>query len=67
MTDIAISYGGTVDKYIGDAIMIFFGDPTTKGLREDAISCVTMALKMQEKLRLIRKKWKSFGITEKYL
>ena len=64
MTDIAIAYGGTVDKYIGDAIMIFFGDPTTKGLREDAISCVSMALKMQEKLRLIRKKWKSFGITE---
>ena len=64
MTDIAISYGGTVDKYIGDAIMIFFGDPTTKGLREDAISCVSMALKMQEKLKLIRKKWKSFGITE---
>jgi len=64
MTDIAISYGGTVDKYIGDAIMIFFGDPTTKGIRDDAISCVTMALKMQEKLRLIRKKWKSFGITE---
>ena len=25
MTDIAIKYGGTVDKYIGDAIMIFFG------------------------------------------
>ena len=64
MTDIAISYGGTIDKYIGDAIMIFFGDPTTKGLREDAISCVSMALKMQEKLKLIRKKWKSFGITE---
>ena len=64
MNDIAISYGGTVDKYIGDAIMIFFGEPTTKGLREDAISCVSMALKMQEKLKLIRKKWKSFGITE---
>ncbi|MBH10414.1 MAG: hypothetical protein CMG74_08720 [Candidatus Marinimicrobia bacterium] len=64
MTDIAIAYGGTVDKYIGDAIMIFFGDPTTKGLTDDAIDCVSMALKMQEKLKLIKKKWKSFGITE---
>ena len=27
MTDIAISFGGTIDKYIGDSIMIFFGDP----------------------------------------
>jgi len=64
MTDIAISFGGTVDKYIGDAIMIFFGDPTTNGLKPDAISCVLMALEMQEKLKLIRKKWKSLGITE---
>ena len=31
MTDIAIEYGGTVDKYIGDAIMIFFGDPNSNG------------------------------------
>ena len=30
MTNIAIDHGGTVDKYIGDAIMIFYGDPTTK-------------------------------------
>ena len=64
MTNIAIDYGGTVDKYIGDAIMIFFGDPSTKGLREDAISCVSMALKMRKQLKLIRKQWKSFGITE---
>ncbi|MBT4660577.1 MAG: adenylate/guanylate cyclase domain-containing protein, partial [Candidatus Marinimicrobia bacterium] len=32
MTNIAIEYGGTVDKYIGDAIMIFFGDPKTDGI-----------------------------------
>tara|TARA_B100000945_G_scaffold316397_1_gene317233 strand:- start:1178 stop:2875 length:1698 start_codon:yes stop_codon:yes gene_type:complete len=64
MTDIAITYGGTVDKYIGDAIMIFFGDPNTKGIKEDAISCVTMAIRMQEKLKVVRRKWKSLGITE---
>ena len=32
MTDIALSYGATIDKYIGDAVMIFFGDPESKGL-----------------------------------
>lgn len=64
MTDIAIEYGGTVDKYIGDAIMIFFGDPNTEGIKKDAISCVAMALKMRRKVKVIRKKWESFGLTE---
>tara|TARA_B100001250_G_C19790218_1_gene786121 strand:- start:442 stop:2136 length:1695 start_codon:yes stop_codon:yes gene_type:complete len=64
MTNIAIEYGGTVDKYIGDAIMIFFGDPKTDGITKDAVSCVTMALKMRKKLKSLRKKWASFGLTE---
>ena len=64
MTNIAIDHGGTVDKYIGDAIMIFFGDPTTKGVKDDAVTCVRMAMKMKERLRSIRRKWKSFGIAE---
>ena len=64
MTNIAIEYGGTVDKYIGDAIMIFFGDPKTDGITKDAVSCVAMALKMKRKLKAIRKKWASFGLTE---
>jgi class 3 adenylate cyclase len=64
MTNIAIEYGGTVDKYIGDAIMIFFGDPKTEGIKKDAVSCVAMALKMKRKLKSIRRKWKSFGLTE---
>ena len=38
MTKIAISHGGTVDKYIGDAIMVFFGDPKSRGHKEDAVS-----------------------------
>ena len=64
MTNIAIEYGGTVDKYIGDAIMIFFGDPNTEGIKKDAVSCVAMALKMRRKVKAIRKKWESFGLTE---
>ena len=64
MTNIAIEYGGTVDKYIGDAIMIFFGDPKTDGITKDAVSCVAMALKMKRKLKAIRKRWTSFGLTE---
>jgi len=64
MTEIAISSGGTVDKYIGDAIMIFFGDPESKGIRDDALDCVTMAFKMKKALNGLRKHWKKLGLAE---
>ena len=64
MTNIAIKYGGTVDKYIGDAIMIFFGDPQSKGTKEDAIACVSMALDMRKKLRKLKSYWEKTGISE---
>ncbi|MFP4332959.1 MAG: adenylate/guanylate cyclase domain-containing protein [Campylobacterales bacterium] len=51
MTSIALEYGATIDKYMGDAIMIFFGDPSTKGVKEDALSCVKMAMDMKKRLR----------------
>jgi adenylate cyclase len=41
MCKIALRYGGTIDKFIGDAILIFFGDPATKGAKEDAVACVS--------------------------
>ena len=64
MTDIAIKYGGTVDKYIGDAIMIFFGDPNSNGIKNDAIACVSMAIEMKKALKSLRKEWKSSGLSE---
>ena len=64
MTDIAIEYGGTVDKYIGDAIMIFFGDPNSNGKKMDAIACVSMALKMKKILKTLRKSWEETGLSE---
>ena len=55
MTDIAVKHGGTVDKYIGDAIMVFFGDPKSRGVKEDAEACVRMAIEMKSSLREIRR------------
>ena len=53
MSKIALKYGGTIDKFVGDAIMIFFGDPETKGLKEDAKACVMMAIEMRERMKYL--------------
>ena len=42
MANIVLKYGGTLDKFIGDAIMVFYGDPTTQGAEQDAINCARM-------------------------
>jgi len=62
MSKIAIDHGGTIDKFIGDAIMIFFGDPETLGEKQDAIACVKMAIRMKERLFELRKEWDELGI-----
>ncbi len=46
MAQIAARHGGTLDKFIGDAVMVFFGDPKTAGEANDAVKCVQMAVEM---------------------
>ena len=62
MSEIALAHGGTIDKFIGDAILIFFGDPETKGEAEDARACVRMAFDMQKRLAELNIKWRHGGI-----
>lgn len=62
MSKIALRYGGTIDKFIGDAILIFFGDPSTKGAKEDAVACVSMAIDMRKQMQVMRQKWGSMGV-----
>ncbi len=62
MSRIALEYGATIDKYVGDAIMIFFGDPETRGVREDALACVTMAIAMQRRMQELSAQWRDAGI-----
>ncbi len=62
MTNVALEYGGTIDKFIGDAVLVFFGDPETQGEAEDAMRCVEMALKMQERIASLQSYWKKSGI-----
>ena len=66
MSSIAIKHGGTIDKYIGDSIMIFFGDPLSNGKVEDAVSCINMAIEMKEEMGRLRIKWQKDGITKPF-
>jgi len=49
MVDIIMNHNGIIDKYIGDAIMAFFGAPVKR--KDDAMQAVSAALEMQEALR----------------
>jgi PAS domain S-box-containing protein len=62
MSKIALQYGATIDKYVGDAIVMFFGDPDTLGVKEDALACVKMALAMQRRVRDLAEHWRDIGI-----
>jgi adenylate cyclase len=61
MSRIAQEYGGTLDKFIGDAMVIFFGDPESRGVKEDALQCVKMALAMQRRMAELQILWREMG------
>ena len=62
MSRIALKHGGTIDKFIGDAMMVFFGDPETRGDRADALAAVSMAVEMQERLAELNLAWQAEGL-----
>ncbi len=62
MSAIALKYGGTIDKFVGDAMLVFFGDPETMGVDNDAAACVRMAVAMQQRLAELSVRWRTRGI-----
>jgi adenylate cyclase len=57
-------HGGTLDKFIGDAVLVFFGDPESNGVAEDATACVRMALEMKEAIVELNREWLAKGIRQ---
>jgi len=66
MSKIALEHGATIDKYVGDAILAFFGDPETKGIKEDAVACVNMAVAMQRRMRELQSEWRDAGLEKPF-
>ncbi|NNE05615.1 MAG: adenylate/guanylate cyclase domain-containing protein [Xanthomonadales bacterium] len=62
MSKIAQEYGANFDKFIGDAIVLYFGDPETRGVRQDASDCVRMAIAMQRRMRELQSEWRDMGL-----
>ncbi len=61
MTDAIFKYSGTLDKYVGDEIVAFFGAPGTEHSQDHAKMAVLAALKMKIELDRLKEKWKSEG------
>ena len=61
MSKIALEYGATIDKFVGDAMLVFFGDPQSRGVREDALQCVRMAVAMQRRMADLQSLWREKG------
>ena len=66
MSKIALEHGATIDKFIGDAMLMFYGDPETKGVEEDAKACARMAIAMQRRLRDLQVDWRDKGYEQPF-
>lgn len=62
MARIALKHGATIDKFVGDGVVAFFGDPESRGVSQDAKACVTMAVEMQARIAELVREWEDEGL-----
>jgi adenylate cyclase len=62
MVEVVMAHGGTVDKFIGDAVMAVFGSPVSRGVAEEASQAVRCALAMRTALAGLNEDWARRGI-----
>jgi adenylate cyclase len=64
MVECVFENGGTLDKFIGDALMASWGSLESRGARQDAIASVRAALSMQKRIRSLNQIWNQRGWPE---
>ena len=62
MVEVIAAHGGTVDKFIGDAVMAVFGSPIGRGPREEALAALHCAQAMRKRLAELNEGWLAEGI-----
>lgn len=62
MSKIVTHHGGTIDKFMGDAIMVLYGDSNSQGVKADCLRCVSMAIAMKKKMKSLQQEWFNQGI-----
>jgi adenylate cyclase len=64
MVECVFRHGGTLDKFIGDAVMAVWGNVRSDGARGDATNAVRAALEMRSELARLNQDWKRRGLPE---
>jgi len=62
MSKIVTHFGGTIDKFMGDAVMVLYGDGSSKGVKDDCLRCVSMAIAMKKRMKSLQQEWYNQGI-----
>jgi adenylate cyclase len=62
MVEVITAHGGTVDKFIGDAVMAVFGSPVGRGVAQEAAAAVQCALAMRARLEQLNAIWREQGV-----
>lgn len=62
MSKIVAHHNGNIDKFMGDGLMVLFGDAQTQGLKADCVRCASMAIDMRKKMKELQNTWYHQGI-----
>lgn len=64
MVDVIFKYRGTIDEFIGDAILVIFGAPLSDSPREDAARALACAIEMQQKMEEVNQANRELGLPQ---
>ena len=59
MSQVIFTYDGTLDKYVGDLVMVLFGVP--KMMPDASARAIRTAIEMQKRIRVLNRKWTEEG------